>query len=116
MSLIFGVMQLFLKAPGWPSWLLPVVPLTALGLLLGRLACIRLCLHDSGFEYHDIIGRSFHLNYSDVRALTRKSKSIGRGSYEQSTFHLRDGRLLRVNLFPFGEETYRLLQSKIGGT
>jgi hypothetical protein len=112
MSALFGSAALL-----WGSgWILAIMPLAVLTLILGRLACLRICIDDSGFEYHDLIGKSFRLNYSDIRALTTKSRSIGRGRYHESTFHLRNGRNVRTNLFPFGQVVYRQLQDRISDT
>jgi hypothetical protein len=95
---------------------LPLVPISVLVLILSRLACYRLYIDDSAFEYRDLIGKSFRLNYSDVVSLSTKSIAMGRGYYQQSTLHLRDGRKIRINLFPFGQDVYRLLQRRIHGT
>jgi hypothetical protein len=85
-------------------------------LILGRLACYRLCVDEYGFEYRDLIGKSFRVNYTDVASLSTKTITMGRGYYQQSTLHLRDGRKIRINLFPFGQDVYRLLQRGIHGT
>ena len=114
MSAILGVVSL--AASGSISWLLPITPLCVLVVIFGRMACLRLMLDDTGFEYRDILGKSFRLRYSDVRVLTTKTISLGRGQYYQSTFHLHDGRRIRANLFPFGQGVYRLLRDRIGGT
>ncbi len=113
-SALLGVASL--AATGWIRWLLPVVPLCVLAVILGRMACLRIILDDAGFEYRDILGKSFRLEYADVRALTTKTISLGRGQYHQSTFHLHDGRRIRANLFPFGQQVYGLLRDRIGGT
>jgi hypothetical protein len=114
MSAILGVISL--PGSGSIKWLLPIMPLCILALTFGRMACIRLCVDNTGFEYRDILGKSFRLKYSEVRAVTTKTISLGRGQYYQSTFHLHDGRRVRANLFPFGQEVYRLLRDRIGGT
>ena len=93
--------------------LLPCAPLAFLCLMLARLACYRLCVDEAGFEYHDLLGRSFQARYSDVASLTQKTINLGRGSYARATLHLRDGKRFRMNLFPFGRAVYPLLQGRI---
>ena len=123
--LTFGIMSVALgmlsmaMAPdsGLSPLLLPSCPLAVLALILVRLAGLRLRLGANGFEYRDIFGKNIALKYSDVTALTTKSVAAGRGGiYFRATFHLRDGGSLNANLFPFGREVYRLLQSSISGT
>lgn len=111
---LFGV-DVALGSLAGASLFFPLLPISVLLLVLGRLACYRLCVDDLGFEYRDLIGKSFRLSYSDIVSLSTKSITIGRGSYQQSTLHLRDGRKIRINLFPFGQDVYRLLQCKIRG-
>jgi hypothetical protein len=112
---LFGA-EVALGSLAHASLFLPLLPISMLVLILLRLSCWRLLVDDSGFEYRDLIGKSFRLNYSDIVSLTTKSITMGRGSYYQSTLHLRDGRKIRINLFPFGQDVYRLLQRKIHGT
>jgi hypothetical protein len=113
--LLFGAM-VALGSSVRASLFLPLLLISMLALIVGRLACYRLSVDDSGFEYRDLIGKSFRLNYTDVASLSTKSITMGRGYYQQSTLHLRDGRKIRINLFPFGQDVYRLLQRRIHGT
>jgi hypothetical protein len=54
-SAILGVVSF--PASGSVRWLLPIIPLCVLALILGRMACLRLMLDDTGFEYRDILTR-----------------------------------------------------------
>jgi hypothetical protein len=112
---LFGAMVV-LGSSVRASLFLPLLLVSMLVLILGRLACYHLCVDDSGFEFRDLIGKSFRLNYTDVASPSTKTITMGRGYYEQSTLHLRDGRKIRINLFPFGQDVYRLLQRRIHRT
>ena len=55
----------------------PLLLISMLVLILGRLACYRLCVDDYGFEYRDLIGKSFRVNYTDVASLSTKTITMG---------------------------------------
>ena len=70
--ILFGVT---LGSSAQASVFLPLLPISVLVLILGRLACYRLRVDDSGFEYRDLIGKSFRLNYSDVVSMALNNRA-----------------------------------------